>query len=395
MRYVLTLGFAMLSSACSSEDGDGSTAEKKETVSFHFETDIDSGDEIEKCQFVGMPADRGELSIGSMFHEYSAGSHHFLVYRTELTEMPAGGEALVDCKESGWMSQVRGVVYAAQETKGRFEVPKGVAQTFAPGEVLLVQTHYLNSKSTPIHAVIDFDMELVDPAEVSTEAGVLFFYNPSIVLPPAQKSFAELSCPLPEDATIAFATSHMHKWGVKFRAESTDAATAGALGPLYETTEWSEPTPRVFSLDPPAVLPKGSSIRYRCDYDNPDPSTVVQGLSAATNEMCMFVGLYWPRQERAVDFCFDGSVTTQGTKSALDSLKCMVACGGNKNAECMGQCWSAACPKAPTALMGITRCLGDDCSPACYIDPTGSECASCAKAKCPSEYERFVGASCQ
>jgi hypothetical protein len=187
----------------------------------------------------------------------------------------------------------------------------------------------------------------------------------------------------------------MHKWAVSFLAESTDATAAAAIGPLYETTEWSEPVPRVFPLDPPATLPSGSSIRYRCDYDNPDSTTVVQGLSAATNEMCMFVGMYWPKADPAMELCLDGRVTGQGTASATETLKCMVGCGGGKNVDCTGGCWTAACPAAPTAVMGITRCLGDACSPECYLAPTGTECATCAKAKCPSEYERFVGATCQ
>ncbi|MBK7580178.1 MAG: hypothetical protein IPI67_08250 [Myxococcales bacterium] len=394
MRYLAASFLALAGFGCSSEDAaEGGSA--NEQLSFHYEADIDAGDEIQKCRFTAMPSDRGELAIGNISHTYTAGSHHFLIYRTELTEMPAGGEELVDCDESGWMNHVRGVVYAAQETKGRFELPPAVAQMFAPGEIVLVQTHYLNTDSAPLHASIDFKMELRDPATITTEAGVLFFYNPAIYVPAASKHTAELSCPLPETANLAFATSHMHWRGVKFRAESTDPALTASLGPLFETSEWSEPVPRAFPADAPAVLPAGSSIQYHCDFDNPEPTGIVQGLSADTNEMCMFVGMYWPRQARATEFCFAGAVTSAGTASALETLKCMVACGGKGDAACTGPCWDAACPKASTAVMAITRCLGNACSPDCYLAPEGKECATCAKAKCPEEYERFVNTSCQ
>jgi hypothetical protein len=184
MRRLTSLVLCLLLSGCSSDDPAGGPGQKKEAVAFHFETDVAPGEEIEKCQFVAMPADKGPLSVGRMFHEYSAGSHHFLIYRTERTTIPAGGDALIDCDEAGWMQEVRGVVYAAQDTKGSFEVPDGVGQNFLPGEVLLVQTHYLNTQQQELRAVIDVDFELVDAADVTTEAGVLFFYNPSIVLPP-------------------------------------------------------------------------------------------------------------------------------------------------------------------------------------------------------------------
>ncbi|HMR77261.1 MAG TPA: hypothetical protein PKD61_19260, partial [Polyangiaceae bacterium] len=250
------VGIGVLALVACGESSDAPASKAKAPgVEFTFRANVAVGEEIQKCQFVRMPEDKGALAVGRISHQYSPGSHHFLVYRTELTEIPSGGDTLVDCDESSWMSNVRGVIYAAQDTDGEFVLPKGVGQKFHAGEIMLVQTHYLNTTSGALDAQIDVRMELIEPAEVEQEAGVLFFFNPAISLGPAAKGSAELTCPVPEDLNLAFAASHMHKRGKYFRADSSDAAVAAAVGPLYESTIWAEPVPRVFPQDPPTLLP--------------------------------------------------------------------------------------------------------------------------------------------
>ncbi len=392
----IALGLACLQlGACGDSEDSPAPGAKAQTLDFSFEASVGVGEEIQKCKFVQLPKDEGEIAVGRVFHNYSPGSHHFLVYRTQLTEIPSGGDVFVDCDESDWMSNVRGVIYAAQETDGEFAMPKGVGQRFSPGEVMLVQTHYLNTTSVALDAKIDLRMELLDVADVEQEAGVLFFYNPAISLGPAAKGSAELTCPVPSDLNLAFAASHMHKRGTYFRADTTDASAAAALGPLYESTEWEEPVPRVFPLDPPAMLPKGSSIRYRCDFQNPDATPVVSGPSADTNEMCMFVAMYWPKVDEQTEFCRAGKTTSSGTASSIDTFKCLVACGSSaKNPACSSSCWENACPGAPMPILDLAFCLQNSCGLECAVDPLGQPCKSCTAKTCPDAYDRFATASC-
>ncbi len=390
LSLVATLGVL----GCSSDDGSGEPSKTDEnTLSYSFESDVAAGQETQRCRYVTIPSDRTEYAVGRMTHDYTAGSHHFLVYRTDLEEIPPGGEEFVECDESNWMSVVRGVVYGAQETDGEFNFPAGVAEKFRPGEVMMVQAHYINTASASVHARMNFHMELVDPATVNDEAGVLFFFNPAIYVPGGSAGSAELSCPLPEQATLGFAASHMHWRGVGYEARSTDAAIDAQLGPLYATTEWSEPVPRTFPLDPPAALPAGSSITYRCDFQNSDPMGVTAGSSAQSDEMCMFVAMYWPRQSQEVEYCSNGLTPSTGTATATETLACFVGCGG-QNADCMGPCWQKACPKAPQALFSFLRCAGNACSPSCFLDPTGAACADCANAICPKDYARLISGAC-
>jgi hypothetical protein len=40
------------------------------------------------------------------------------------------------------------------------------------------------------------------------------------------------------------------------------------------------------------------------------PQTIVQGQSAATNEMCILHGMYWPRLDSATELCLSGQSST-------------------------------------------------------------------------------------
>jgi hypothetical protein len=354
------------------------------------------GDETQQCKLVQMPSNRGELAVTRIHHEYTAGSHHFLLFRTDLTEIPEGRDVLAPCNEGSgsWMRDVRGVVYAAQQPQGAFDMPDSVGVRFQPGEVLLLQAHYLNTTQDEIAAKVDVKLDLADPNSLSEEAGVLFFYNPQIALAPKSTSAATLTCPVTEDVNLVFASSHMHKRGVGFNATTTDAdATAMAGGPLYVSDDWSEPVPRVFESTPPLTVKAGSSISYTCDFENTDTATVVQGESADINEMCMFVGSYWPRRSEAFEWCYGGVTGEGGTASAAATLTCIVLCGAD-NPECSAGCWKNACPNAPMKIAQARDCL-PQCASSCKGGLESAACAECANGLCPEKYAELMAATCE
>jgi hypothetical protein len=367
-----------------------------ERVKFEAALSVPAGTETVQCKLVAMPADRGEMAVRRIDHRYTAGSHHFLLFRTELGEIPEGGELLIPCEEGdgSWMSDVRGVVYAAQEAEGGFRYPEGVGMSFQPGEVMLLQSHYLNTSTSALDARIDVELELTDPASLESEAGVLIFYNPQIVVPPSGAATATLSCPVASDIQLVFAASHMHKRGSLFEAVTDDAAaTEAAGGSLYTTDVWAEPLPRVFPESPPLTIRAGSTISYTCHYDNPDAMTVVQGPSADANEMCMFVGSYWPRADDKLEWCYDGTTGMAGTASAEQTLGCLVACG-QSDPECSAGCWQNACPNAPMKISQTRDCLFE-CIGSCLGGLGSSACASCMGGLCPEPYDELMAASCE
>lgn len=305
-------GLAMLSLFATGLLGCGSSetpAPGPASIRFSMDTDVGAAVEIEKCRYVSMPTDRGEMAINSAVSHYTPGSHHFLVYRTSLTAIPSGSEVVHDCVSASVFSVVRGTYYEAQAPESKRELPPKIAHVFAPGEILILQSHYVNTTPSTLHSHVEFELRPIDRDTISAEAGTIFFYNPSIEIPPRTTRTVTRTCPLAEDIHLALLWSHMHERGVGFEATTDDPTAAQALGPLYATDDWSAPVPRAFGND--ALLPGGSHITYACRFYNQTDDTIVQGLSARTNEMCILHGMYWPRQPPVTELCLGGISSSQ------------------------------------------------------------------------------------
>ncbi|WP_437874429.1 hypothetical protein [Sorangium sp. So ce513] len=103
-----------------------------------------------------------------------------------------------------------------------------------------------------------------------------------------------MRCPIDEDISIVRVQSHMHRRGVGFAAHRVRAD--GAMEEIYSNEAWEEVPVQVFSS--PLVVKAGEALDYRCDYKNPEPRDVAQGLTTR-DEMCMLIGPYFPRTARA------------------------------------------------------------------------------------------------
>lgn len=288
---------------------DHKVAEKSSDIEFSMETTVGPGSEAQVCRLVQVPSDRGDIAVPSAESHFTAGSHHFLAYRTSMTSMPDGGGDVVDCLATS-APFVTGSYFESQQPDMTHTLPSGIAHVFKPGEVMVLQAHYLNTTTAFINAKISFKLHTMDPAEVQHEAGTILFSNFRLKVPPLSKVTQTETCPVSStnDMNVLLLWSHMHSRAVHFVATTDDGALSGA--PLYETDEWSEPQPRIFDGDSPTTVHIGSHITFSCDYDNPTNSTFVYGPSAQANEMCILHGMYWPRVDSLTEFCFGGVVPT-------------------------------------------------------------------------------------
>ncbi|HEX4475417.1 MAG TPA: hypothetical protein VH142_10100 [Polyangiaceae bacterium] len=282
-------------------------------VTFHTEGFVPAGGEATDCTYVALPADRGEIAVNHAESHFTPGSHHFLVFRTNSTSVPDGGATVHPCTDLEQVGNFKGTYYEAQAPDSSRALPPGVAHLFEPGEVLLLTSHYLNTTTSDLQPKVSFVLHTMDPKKVEQEAGSIFFYNPSIVIPPLAQVSATRVCPLSTDIHLALLWSHMHSRGVDFKATSSDQTVQQSLGDLYDSSQWSEPAPRAFPYDPSIPLPSGSSISYTCNYDNTTSKQIVQGPSAATNEMCILHGMYWPRMDAVTEQCALGKSSGDGS----------------------------------------------------------------------------------
>ena len=159
---------------------------------------IEGGAEAMFCMFVQLPTGQ-KTAVPSAESHYTPGSHHFLVFRTNLTSIPQGGDVSHLCGTTDTTVAVAGgnngissaesvmgstgSYYEAQVPDSRRDLPPGVAHVFAPGEILLLTAHYLNTGETTIESKIEFRLHLEDPADVKQEAGTFFLLNTQLNIP--------------------------------------------------------------------------------------------------------------------------------------------------------------------------------------------------------------------
>jgi hypothetical protein len=400
---VKRLALACLLCACSSasepaKSGPSTAVDPSKVVSFDMDVAVPPGAEVYKCQFVRMPKTEGarEIFIGAQEHDYTPGSHHYLLYRTSLTTIPAELSKQLDCFEGeGVMKYQQGYIAGGQEPTGQVVFPPGVAQAFRSEEILLFQAHYVNAGSQPIDAQVHVRWSRVEESTVDKRVGVTNFYNPFIYVPAKGEGRAPMRCPINHDITILGAGPHMHARGVYYQAFLDEPAKAPATAPFYTTTDWDHPK----SFVGPLEVRAGTKVRFECRYANDGDKPFVQGQSALTDEMCMVTALYYPEMTVAENQCrsSDGWMDLLGTKTDASALNCsqlgdcMQSCPKEdqpapgvfppKIGVCVQKCMSDSCPTASTYFMPQLDCLQQSCASECG-GASSDACRSCMADKC-------------
>jgi len=410
-RRVCVLSLIVMS-GCSGAPGPDPEAQLPEAVpgqaiEVSMQSLIEAGSETERCRFFRAP--EGGLWVDRQDVHYTPGSHHVLLFSTPYTEIPtrdSGGHErdtrgvfpCADGAPADW--EIDGVVGGAQseEVAGGQGVP-GVALKIKGGTVLLMNTHYLNASAAPLQTDARITLHTVDPASVTQEAGVLFFYNFYIQVPPGGESEARMRCPITRDVTLLDAQSHMHARGVSYLAELR--APGSEPTTVYQSQDWQNVPIARFA--PGLPLPAGSSLDYRCRYRNPDQRTVLQGLTTR-DEMCMFVGVYFPRDPQLERCALDDSFYTSdlaathvghGQASCGDSLACLAGAPGDDQGAAYTACIDASCPAAADALWAAERCraFSAGCDGECQ-DRNAPACAPCIERTCAAPLAACRAAGC-
>ena len=239
------------------------------------------GEEVYKCQNFKNPFGAVPAEVSAFESHMTGGSHHLLLFYKNN----AMDTAAADC--SGL--EFAATPYSTQLPDDSLEFPAGVAAQIPTKQGFRLQSHYLNTSNKPIEAHVALTFHLAKPETVKDHAGVLFVAQTDINAPGNATTIVDYTCKLPYDMNIIKAGSHMHKHGTKFDAT---IGTAPNLDTLVSTTQWNEPAPVVFA--PARPLKGGDTLSFHCTFVNNSPDTLTFGESAATNEMCIFVGSFYP-----------------------------------------------------------------------------------------------------
>jgi hypothetical protein len=358
--------------------------------------------ELHKCQYVQLPAN-GDVNVTGFAHEYTSGSHHFLLYRTTLTSIPSGMTGQYDCtngNEPIWQYST-GIAYGAQTPSGEYAFPAGVAARLPSGGVLIMNTHYLNATGSPIVSTVQMGLDTTTPDKVQTQGGFFIFYDPFIDVPPMATGHSGGRCSVPQDLTVLTAFTHYHYRGTGMQVWLDPSATAKAATPFYTTNDWQHPT----EFMGPMTWPAASEVRFQCDYDNTETTEVFQGPNAKTSEMCVLAGLYYPRpatQPDAFELCDHYSVSGFGSSACLGTAQCLQACpasdapvhtsAGAVVGPCWEKCVAAACAGAVDTVFPLFGCVSSQCSAECSGGAT--TCQACATSKCAAQFSACASQTC-
>lgn len=277
---------------------------------------VPASSELEYCKLVMLEEDLN-LRVGEGY--YTDGSHHGNVHRTSYhgeipTEMVSGEPFEGDptqphpCPEGpGDLWDTRGVIAGGRPLARRGSedrttagsprvLPDNTAFRLKKGDVLVVNFHMINTHLEPVDSCFKINLNHVPDGQVEHELGSFFLYDIHVTLPPASRASARMACPVLSEAKLLTAVSHMHARGVRARATLWDGKPsdpgAKPLRELYDQSQWAEPP--VVAFDEPLALSPGQWIEWSCDYENDEERAVAQG-TASTDEMCMFIGAYYPR----------------------------------------------------------------------------------------------------
>jgi hypothetical protein len=154
--------------------------------------------------------------------------------------------------------------------------------------------HFINTGTAPISPTLK--LNVLYAKNVQYQAGTMVSFNVGIAVPPATSAgpgtqTVRGTCTAPVGSHFFALTSHTHKHAT---VTNVNYVTGGESENVVHTTDWESPDVGLFYAPNFLTTKAGDTFTYSCSYSNTTSSTVYVGETAATNEMCMAIGYYFP-----------------------------------------------------------------------------------------------------
>ncbi len=260
--------------------------------------DVPAGSELQDCYYFRAPADAW---VHTFEIAMNAGTHHMNMFRVTGESKYQDGDVQRGCWDN-LPFQEWGLIVNSQTHNGGYEgafkwtLPDGVASHIEAGELIMIQTHYVNGSTQKTElgqgkVVINF--HTIAQNEVSAELGTMFANNRNLFLRAGERATFSSLCTVPEPVHIAAMSGHFHSRGKNFSVSLANAA-GEVSQPLYENDNWDEPKFLTFADGGPTVE-AGGGLSYRCEFDNPLDFDIVFGPHVEFEEHCNLFAYYYPR----------------------------------------------------------------------------------------------------
>ncbi|HKP56179.1 MAG TPA: hypothetical protein VJV78_05655 [Polyangiales bacterium] len=298
---------------------------------------VPAGTSDDWMQWVGGPTEQ-DYDVSMIKGAQSFTGHHAIMLTTSEAH-PAGFTRLWNERDQLTSSSVGGI-----GAEGAIPLPEGVAIRVEKGTYFVIQTHYLNATDKDAMGETYVDLQLSPPDPAHILAGHFASTSIALSLPPHARTSVEVNCNTERDLSILRMTNHMHAYGVNVFTEVVDPT--GNTQMLKRDDAWSEhwalaPNYDYFTIDQPRVIRAGSTVRTRCNFDNPTDAAIT-----FPTEMCVFATLILGDIEIT---CIEGKFAVSKTEAATP----VAGSGGSAAVPPSGGA-GASGAAAPTTAGGCT-----------------------------------------
>jgi hypothetical protein len=263
---------------------------------------VQPGQEIFLCYYITLAND---IDIGGFRSWMTAGSsHHFILYQLASPQQPSGTINACPFAQGTW-------VYGTS-TPGEvvgMDMPTGVGLPMSAGTQVMLNMHFINPGDMTIYPKMK--VNILFAQDVQYKAGVVVSFNTHINVPAASTDgpgtqTVSGTCQAPVGSQFFQMATHTHKHGTTATIQLTQGGQTSELvhtGPAatYPADQapgtgmdYQHPGVAVWNAPNYLTLGQGDYFTYSCSYQNDGNTTVVVGQYAATNEMCMMMGYYFP-----------------------------------------------------------------------------------------------------
>jgi hypothetical protein len=158
----------------------------------------------------------------------------------------------------------------------------------------MLNMHFINPGATTAYPQVKLNFLSAQNVQYKAEAMVSF--NTSIHVPAATSAGPGTqtvggTCTAAAGSQFFAITTHTHKHAVETKV---NYVSGGQTRNLVDTTDWEHPDVAVWQAPNFLTVKQGDSFTYSCSYANSSSSAVTVGDTAASNEMCMAIGYYFP-----------------------------------------------------------------------------------------------------
>jgi hypothetical protein len=241
------------------------------------------------------------IQVGGFQSWMSVGSsHQFILYKGGTA--PAGGACTLGANTWIYATSTPGQVVTEN-------MPANVGLQIAQNTQLIINMHFINPGSTSIQPQIKIN--LLFAKNVMYQAGTMVSFNSTINVPAATTAgpgtqTVSGTCTAPVGAQFFTMSTHTHKhataaWVDFIHAGTTTEIVHTGTASSYPADQeqgsgldYEHPGVGLWTAPNFLTVQSGDSFTYHCSYSNTGTTAVTVGETAASNEMCMAVGYYFP-----------------------------------------------------------------------------------------------------